>query len=183
MSKTNLTLKERYYKEVVPYFMKEKGVKNPMAVPRVVKIVVNMGLGEALKDKNIIEKMSEQLAFITGQKPQVAKSKKAISAFKLRIGLPIGLKVTLRGSRMYDFLDKTISIVIPRVRDFRGLSKKAFDGHGNYNIGLSEMTVFPEVKFESLDKVRGFQITVVTSAKKDDLALILLGRLGFPFEK
>lgn len=178
-----MKLTERYHKEVIPFFLKEKNLKNALEVPKITKVVINMGLGEALEDKNVIEKMSEQLKLITGQKPYVAKSKKAVSAFKLRVGVPIGLKVTLRGKRMYDFLEKIITIVLPRVRDFRGLSKKAFDGNGNYNLGFSEMIVFPEVKFEQLDKVRGFEVTVVTNAHDNQTGTFLLEKMGFPFEK
>lgn len=183
MPKENMNLKDKYQKEVVPYFMKEKGVKNALAVPRLEKIVVSMGLGEALKNKNILPLMSDQLSLITGQKPIVTKAKKAVSAFKLRAGMPIGLKTTLRGKKMYDFLERVIAVVLPRVRDFRGLSKKSFDGQGNYTIGFSEMIVFPEVDYEKLDKVRGLEATLVTSAPDDQTGFEFLQKLGIPFEK
>lgn len=154
-----------------------------MAVPKLVKIVVNCGLGEALGDKKVMEKMSEQLAMITGQKPQITRSRRAISTFKLRAGDAIGLRVTLRGERMYDFMLKFFGIALPRVRDFRGISKKGFDGRGNYTLGLREQTIFPELEYSMVDKVRGFEITFVTSAGNDEDGKTLLTLLGLPFEK
>ncbi len=158
-------------------------VKNVMAVPHLEKIVVNCGLGEALGDKKIIEKMSAQLAIITGQKPRINTAKKAISSFKLREGDAIGLKVTLRKKRMYDFMTKLIRIALPRVRDFRGIPDSGFDGQGNYTLGVREQTIFPELEYTMVDRVRGFEITFVTSTKKDEHARELLTLLGLPFEK
>ena len=176
------SLQEKYQKEIVPEFTK-LGVKNRMAVPRLVKIVVNCGLGEALADKKVIEKMSAQMAVITGQKPQVMRAKRAISTFKLRAGDAVGLRVTLRGRRMYDFFLKLVSISLPRVRDFRGVPVKNFDGRGNYTLGLKEHTIFPELEYSMVDKVRGFEISFVTSAGTDEFGRVLLKFLGMPFEK
>lgn len=176
-------LYEKYKKEIAPKLAHDLGIKNPMAVPRVVKIVINCGLGEAIGDKKVLEKVAAQLAVITGQKPAVTRAKRAISTFKLRAGDTIGLKVTLRGGRMYDFLVKFIAIALPRVRDFRGTSRKWFDGNGNYTMGISEQTIFPELPYSLVDKTRGFEITIVTSAKTDKEAEALLTALGMPFEK
>lgn len=176
-------LYEKYKKEIAPKLATDLGIKNPMAVPRVVKIVINCGLGEAIGDKKVLEKVASQLAVITGQKPAVTRAKRAISTFKLRAGDTIGLKVTLRGGRMYDFLVKFIAIALPRVRDFRGTSRKWFDGNGNYTMGISEQTIFPELPYSLVDKTRGFEITIVTSAKTDKEAEALLTALGMPFEK
>lgn len=176
-------LQETYRKEMVPKLMKELGIKNPMAAPKLAKIVVNCGLGEALKDKKVLEKVSAQLSQITGQKPMVARAKRAISTFKLRAGDAIGLKITLRGSRMYDFLTKLIAIALPRVRDFRGVSTKGFDHHGNYTLGISEQTIFPELPYSQVDKIRGFEITLVTTAVDDSGAKKLLELLGLPFAR
>jgi len=178
-----MTLLEKYKKEVVPSLMKELKISNPMAVPKLVKIVVNCGLGEALRDKKALEGMSTQLTIITGQKPKVTRAKRAISTFKLRAGDPIGLKVTIRGHRMYDFLTKLVAIVLPRVRDFRGVPLKSFDGKGNYTIGFSESTIFPELEYKNIDKSRGFEIVCVTSSNDDKGAKRLLELLGMPFEK
>lgn len=155
--------------------------QNPFATPRLVKIVINCGLGEALGDKKVIEKMQEQLAVIAGQRPQITRAKRAISTFKLRAGDVIGLKVTLRGKRMNDFLLKLTSIALPRVRDFRGVSTRGFDGRGNYTLGIAEQTIFPELDYNMVDKVRGFEITFVTTAKTDDEAKKFLAGLGMPF--
>lgn len=174
---------QQYIKEIRPKLMKELSIANPMAAPKLVKITVNCGLGEALKDKKVIEKMSEQLAIITGQKPQVTSAKRAISTFKLRAGDVIGLKSTLRGRRMYDFFTKFVTIALPRVRDFRGVAKKGFDGRGNYTIGIKEQTIFPELEYSKVDKVRGFEVTLVTSAPNDEQAKKLLEFLGMPFER
>lgn len=177
------TLEQKYQKEIVPVFMSKYGVKNRMAVPKLVKIVVNCGMGEALADKKVMEKMATQMAIITGQKPQVTTAKKAISSFKLRAGDAIGLRVTLRASRMYDFFQKLIMIALPRVRDFRGVPIKGFDGKGNYTMGIKEHTMFPELEYNMVDKVRGLEMTFVTSAKTDEHGKILLNLLGFPFVK
>ncbi len=163
--------------------MVELGLANPMAVPKLVKIVVNCGLGEALKDKKVLEKMSVQLALITGQKPQVRTAQRAIATFKLRAGDAIGLRVTLRGSRMYDFFTRLVTIALPRVRDFRGTPARGFDGNGNYTLGISEQTIFPELPYSVVDKTRGFEVTLVTSAMTNDAARRLLELLGMPFEK
>lgn len=174
---------DMYEKSIVPAFMTTHGVKNRMQVPRLVKIVVNCGIGEALVDKKVIEKMAAQLAVITGQKPQVTRAKRAISTFKLRAGDAVGLRVTLRGKRMYDFLTKLVGIALPRVRDFRGIPTRGFDRHGNYTLGLKEHTIFPELEYGMVDKVRGFEVTFVTTAKTDDHGKILLTLFGLPFAK
>lgn len=163
--------------------MKELGITNPMAVPKLSKIVVNCGMGEALKEKKALESMSAQLAVITGQKPMVTRAKRAISTFKLRAGDAIGLKVTLRGRRMYDFFTKLVTIAIPRVRDFRGVSNTGFDGHGSYTLGISEQSIFPELEYALVDKTRGFEVTFVTSAHTSEHAKKLLTLLGMPFAK
>lgn len=162
---------------------RELGIKNKLAVPRLVKIVVNCGLGEALVDKKVLEKMAEQLAIITGQKPQVARAKRAISTFKLRAGDPIGLKVTLRGRRMYNFLLKLTTLALPRVRDFRGISLTGFDGSGSYTLGVREQTIFPELDYNLVDKIRGFECTFVTTARDVTSTKALLVKLGLPFAK
>ncbi len=177
------TLRETYKKEIVPKLMKELGITNPMAVPLLKKIVINVGLGEALANKKVIEAMTKQISIIAGQKPQTTRAKRAISTFKLRAGDVIGLKATLRGKRMYEFLTKLVAIAFPRVRDFRGISNKGFDGKGNYTMGISEQTIFPELEYSMVDKVRGFEITFVTSAVNDTEAKRLLDLLGLPFEK
>ena len=176
-------LQEKYKKEMAPRLAKELGITNPMATPRLVKIVINCGLGDALKDKKVLDSMSTQLGVITGQKPQITRSKRAISTFKLQAGNAIGLKVTLRGKRMYDFFTKLVGIALPRVRDFRGVSGSGFDGQGNYTLGISEQTIFPELPYTLVDKVRGFEVTFVTSTKIDEQAKKLLEMLGMPFEK
>jgi len=173
----------RYKEEMVPVLMKDLSLTNRMEVPRLMKIVINCGLGEALTDKKVIEKMAEQMGVITGQKAQVAHAKKAISTFKLREGDAIGLKITLRKEKMYDFLRKLTGIALPRVRDFRGIPAKGFDGQGNYTLGVREQTIFPELDFTMVDKVRGFEATFVTTAKTDAQAKRLLELLGLPFEK
>ncbi len=176
-------LKEKYKKEIVPKMLKEHGYKNVMEVPKIEKIVVNMGVGSATQNIKELESASQDLAMITGQKPVITKAKKSIAGFKVRQGNPVGCMVTLRGSRMYEFLDRLLSIAIPRIRDFRGLSKKSFDGSGNYTMGIKEQLVFPEVEYDSVLSVKGMNITVDTSAKSDDKALILLKEFGFPFKK
>lgn len=177
------TINDHHQKTVVPEFMSKYGIKNAMAVPRLMKIVVNCGMGEALADKKVIEKMAAQLAIITGQKPQVTLAKRAISTFKLREGDPIGLKVTLRGKRMYDFLTKFIGVALPRVRDFRGVPTNGFDDRGNYTLGLKEHTIFPELEYSMVDKVRGFEITFVTTAQTKEHGKALLTMFGMPFVK
>lgn len=178
-----MTLHEKYTSEIAPSLIKELGVKSVLAVPKLVKIVVNIGLGEALENKKVLESVAEQMARITGQKPIEAKAKRSIAAFKLRSGMKIGLKVTLRGKRMYDFLEKLITIVLPRVRDFRGVSATAFDGHGNLNIGFTELLVFLEINFDKLDKVRGCEVSIVTTARNNAKGKLLLEKFGFPFVK
>ena len=174
-------LKERYQKEVAPAIAKEFGIKNPMAVPRVEKVVLNMGMGEAIANAKILDTATDELRSITGQKPVVTKAKKSIASFKLRQGMPIGVMVTLRGDRMYEFLDRLVSIALPRVRDFRGVSPKAFDGRGNYTIGVREQLIFPEIDFNKVDKLRGMNISIITSARNDEQARALLKGLGRPF--
>ncbi len=176
-------IRELYRTEAVPALMKQFGYKNIMAVPRLVKINVNMGLGEAIANAKVLDVAAEELAAITGQRPVVTKAKKSIAAFKLRQGMPIGVTATLRGSRMYEFLDRLVSIALPRVRDFRGVSPRSFDGRGNYTLGLKDQLVFPEIDFAKADKARGMNVTVVTSAKSDEEAYELLRILGMPFAK
>jgi len=174
-------LKERYQKEVAPAIAKEFGIKNPMAIPRVQKVVLNMGMGEAIANAKILDTAADELRSITGQKPVITKAKKSIASFKLRQGMPIGVMVTLRGERMYEFLDRLVSIALPRVRDFRGVSPKAFDGRGNYTIGVREQLIFPEIDFNKVDKLRGMNISIVTTARNDEQARALLKGLGMPF--
>lgn len=174
---------QEYKKEIVPKLKEVLKIKNVMAVPRLKKIVINCGMGEAVADKKIIDNMAKQLAQIAGQKPIVTTAKKAISSFKIREGMPIGIKITMRNKRMYDFFTRLISIVLPRVRDFRGLKKTSFDGAGNYSFGMTEQLIFPELDYSMIDKIRGFQITFVTTAKTNEEATMLLTYLGLPFEK
>jgi large subunit ribosomal protein L5 len=176
-------LKEYYKKEVIPSLQKEFGYKNVNQIPKIVKIVINMGLGEAVQDVKIIDKAASELILISGQKPIVRKARKSVAAFKLREGMPIGCTVTLRGQRMYEFFDRLINAVLPRVRDFRGVSSKAFDGRGNYTLGLNDQSVFPEIDYDSIDKIRGMNITVVTTAATDDEGRSLLGAFGMPFRR
>ena len=176
-------LKERYASEVLPAMQREFGYTNVMQVPRLVKIVVNMGLGEALQNAKALDAATKDLAAITGQRPIITRAKKSIATFRLRAGNPIGTKVTVRGIRMYDFLDRLFNIALPRVRDFRGVSPDSFDGRGSYTLGLREQLVWPEIKYESVDKVRGMELTIVTTAKSDDEARRLLALLGMPFSK
>lgn len=174
---------EEYQKNVVPHLMKTFSYKNIMEVPRLEKIVVNMGIGDAKENSKFLESAMEDLKVITGQKPIITRSKKAISNFKLRQGTPIGCCVTLRKWRMYEFLDRLISVAIPRVRDFRGLSPTSFDGRGNYNIGLKEQIIFPEIDYDKVEKIRGMNIAFTTTAKTDAEAMELLTSLGLPFRK
>jgi len=176
-------LKERYNKEVISSLKDKFGYKTVMEVPKLEKIVVNIGVGDALQNSKLLEAAMADLESITGLKPVPTKAKKSISTFKLREGQIIGCKVTLRGERMYNFLDKLVNIVLPRVRDFRGLSKKAFDGRGNYTIGLKEQLIFPEIEYDNVVKVRGMDIVIVTTAKSNDEAYGLLDELGVPFRK
>lgn len=176
-------LKEKYNKEIAPQIAKEFDIKNPMAIPRIEKIIVNMGMGEAISNSKILDVAVEELKVITGQKPVITKAKKSIASFKLRQGMPIGTMVTLRGERMYEFLDRLISVALPRVRDFRGISGKAFDGRGNYTLGISEQLIFPEIDFNKVDKTRGMNISIVTTAKNDEQSRALLKALGMPFRQ
>jgi large subunit ribosomal protein L5 len=177
------TLREKYQNEVVPVLMKELGFTNPNELPRINKIAVNIGLGEALDNPKSLDAAVNDLRTITGQQPVVTKASKSIAAFKLREGREIGAKVTLRGERMWDFLDRLLNIALPRVRDFRGISADSFDGRGNYTLGLREQLIFPEIEFDKVDKVRGLEITIVTTSTTDDEARLLLGLLGMPFRK
>lgn len=176
-------LKERYEKEIVPALMKEFGFSNVMQVPRVAKISVNIGLGEALQNSKAIDSATRDLTIITGQKPVVTRAKKSIATYKLREGVPIGAKVTIRGRRMWDFLDRVISIALPNQRDFRGISPDSFDGRGNYTLGLREQLVFPEINYDEIDKVRGMEITIVTTANSDEEARRLLALMDMPFQR
>lgn len=176
-------LRERYAKEVAPALMKDLGHTSLMAVPRLEKIVLNMGLGEAVQNPKIIDSAVEELTAITGQKPVVTKSKKAISNFKLREGQPIGAMVTLRGARMFEFYDRFVSVAVPRIRDFRGLSPRSFDGRGNYSVGLTEQIIFPEINIEKVGKVRGMDVTIVTTAKTDEEGRELLRLMQMPFRQ
>ena len=174
-------LRERYQKEVAPQIAKEFGIRNPMAIPRIEKVVVNMGMGEAIANSKILDTATDELRSVTGQKPVITKAKKSIASFKLRQGMPIGVVVTLRGDRMYEFLDRLMSVALPRVRDFRGVSPKAFDGRGNYTIGIREQLIFPEIDFNKVDKLRGMNISIVTTARNDEQARALLKGMGMPF--
>lgn len=176
-------LRERYKKEVSPVLMKEFGFTNVMQVPNLDKIVVNIGMGEALDNPKSLEAASADLEKITGQKPVITKAKKSIANFKLREGRLIGLKVTLRGEKMWALFDRLVNIALPRVRDFRGISNKSFDGRGNYTLGLREQLIFPEIDYDSIDKVRGMELTFVTTAPNDEQAMSLLQHLGMPFRK
>lgn len=174
-------LKEKYRKEVVPALEEKFGYRNEMEVPRLEKIVVNMGVGEGAHDPKAIDGAMKDLALITGQKPKLNRAKRSVAGFKLRTGMSVGCKVTLRGDRMYEFLDRLMSLAIPRVRDFRGLNPKSFDGRGNFTMGLEEQLVFPEIDYDEIDRVRGMDITIVTTAKTDEEGRALLDALGMPF--
>ena len=176
-------LAQRYQDEVVPALVKEFRYANAMEVPRLEKAVVNIGMGEAIQNGRAIDAASADIRQITGQQPIVIRARKSVAAFKLREGMPIGIKVTLRSRRMYDFLDKLINVALPRIRDFRGVDPKAFDGHGNYTLGLREQLVFPEIDYDKIDKLRGLEVCVVTTAKTDDEGRALLTHLGMPFRK
>ena len=174
-------LKLRYRKEVAPALMTQFSYRNPMQVPRVEKVVLNVGMGEAMANAKLLDKAIAELTLITGQKPLPTIAKKSIAGFKLRQGVAIGAKVTLRGDRMYEFLDRLISTALPRIRDFKGVSPKAFDGRGNYNLGLKEQLIFPEIQYDEIDAVHGMDVTIVTTARTNDEGQALLGLLGFPF--
>ena len=176
-------LKLRFRKEGVPALMKDLSLKNPMEVPRLEKIVVNMGLGEALANNKILESAVDQLAAITGQKPVITRARKSIANFKLRQGQAIGCAVTLRGDRMYEFMDRLITVALPRVRDFKGVSPKAFDGKGNYTLGVREQIIFPEINYDQIEKVKGLNISFVTTAKDDEQGLALMRHFGMPFRQ
>jgi len=174
-------LKELYLREVVPALMRERGYKNVMEVPRLTKIVVNMGLGEAIQNIKVLDSAVEEVALLTGQKPVITRARRSIASFKLREGMSIGCMVTLRKDRMYEFLDRLINVAIPRVRDFRGLNARSFDGRGSYTMGIREQIIFPEIDYDKVEKVKGMNITVVTTARTDEEALMLLTLLGMPF--
>ncbi|PTQ85631.1 LSU ribosomal protein L5P [Trichococcus patagoniensis] len=176
-------LKERYTKEIVPSLMEKFEYSSIMQTPKIDKIVINMGVGDAVSNTKNLDKAVEELTLISGQKPVITLAKKSIAAFRLREGMPIGTKVTLRGERMYDFLDKLVTVSLPRVRDFRGISKKSFDGRGNYTLGIKEQLIFPEVDYDRVDKVRGMDIVIVTTANTDEESRELLTQLGMPFQK
>ena len=176
-------LQEYYREKVVPELMKRLELPNPMRVPRITKITVNMGVGEAIADKKAMDGAVDNLTAITGQRPQVTKSRKAIASFKLRAGLPVGAKVTLRGARMYEFLDRLISVAMPRIRDFRGVSARSFDGRGSYSFGVKEQIIFPEIAYDKIDAIRGMDITITTSARDDREGRALLESFNFPFRK
>ena len=176
-------LQQIYRERIVPQLISDLGLKNPMQVPKITKITVNMGVGEAVADRKIVDAAAADMAKITGQKPLITKSKKAIASFKLRENLPIGCKVTLRGARMYEFLDRLVTIAMPRIRDFRGVSARAFDGRGNYTLGVKEQIIFPEIQYDQIDQLRGMDITITTTAKSDEQGRALLEAFNFPFRK
>ncbi len=176
-----LAAKERYQQEVLPELKKRLGIENVMELPRMEKIVVGIGLGEAIQNAKALESAERDLATITGQKPITTKAKRSIATFKLRAGMPVGMTVTIRGKRMYDFFDRLVGIVLPRIRDFRGISADSFDGRGNYSLGFKEQIVFPEIDYDKIEKVRGLQVTIVTSARRDDQAREFLKLMGMPF--
>ena len=174
-------LRSQYDTEIIDAMMNKFGYKNRLAVPKIEKVVVNIGLGEAKENAKVIEHATNDIAIITGQKPVVTKAKKSISAFKLREGMPVGCKVTLRGSKMYSFVDRLINVAIPRVRDFRGVSPDSFDGRGNYTLGIKEQLIFPEISYDQIDKLRGMEVVIVTTAQTDEEARELLSQFGMPF--
>jgi large subunit ribosomal protein L5 len=176
-------LKDRYAEEIRPALIERFGYSTPMQAPRLLKITLNMGVGEAKQDSKMLDTAQEQLAIIAGQKPNVRRAKKSVAAFKLREGMPVGLTVTLRGVRAYEFLDRLVSIAIPRIRDFRGLNPRSFDGRGNYSMGVREQVIFPEIDYDSVDQVRGLDVTLTTSAETDAEAFALLDALGMPFAR
>ena len=176
-------LKDKYKKEILPALMKQFAYKNPLQAPKVTKVVINMGLGEAVSNIKVIDSAVSDLTDITGQRPVVTRAKKSEAGFKLRTGMPIGCKVTLRGDRMYEFLDRLLNVALPRIRDFRGIPAKSFDGRGNYSLGIREQLIFPEIRYDKVDMVRGMDISIETSARSDEEAQMLLESLGFPFRK
>ena len=181
MSDYQPRLRNKYKDEIVPQLMKDFGFKNVMQVPKLDRIVVNMGLGEAVQNAKLIESAAEELKAITGRKPIITRAKKSIASFKLREGMPIGVMVTLRGEQMYDFLDRLVSLALPRTRDFKGISPKAFDGRGNYTLGIREQIVFPEINYDKIDRIKGMNVTLVTTAETDEQGRALLKSLGMPF--
>ncbi|WP_106495510.1 50S ribosomal protein L5 [Lentibacillus sp. Marseille-P4043] len=176
-------LKEKYQGEILPSLMNKFSYESVMQVPTIEKIVINMGVGDAVSNSKALDSAVEELALISGQKPMITRAKKSIAGFRLREGMPIGTKVTLRGERMYEFLQKLIAVSLPRVRDFRGISKKAFDGRGNYTLGVKEQLIFPEINYDKVNKVRGMDIVIVTTSNTDEEARELLAQLGMPFQK
>jgi len=182
-AKATIRLKQKFDKEIAPALMKELGLKNPMAVPRLHKIVVNMGVGEATQNAKVLDPLVNDVGQITGQKPVITRAKKSIAAFKVRAGMPIGAMVTLRGDRMYEFMDRLVNITLARVRDFRGVSTKSFDGRGNYTLGLRDQLIFPEIDYAKVDKLKGMNVTIVTTAHDDNQARALLKQLGMPFRQ
>jgi len=178
-----MRLYEKYKTQIAQELAKELKLDNQMAVPVISKVVINTGLGKAIADKTIIDKALDDMTKITGQKPKVTQSRKSIASFKLRAGLPIGMQITLRNEKMYDFLEKLINLVLPRLRDFKGVSRKSFDGRGNYTLGLEEQIVFPEIDYGKIDAVRGLEITIVTTAKDNETGMMLLQKIGMPFAK
>jgi large subunit ribosomal protein L5 len=182
-SRDTARLRDRYVKEVQPAVMKELGIENPMAAPRLEKIIVNMGVGEATQNAKLIDPAATEVGQITGQKPIITKARKSIAAFKVREGMPIGVMVTLRGDRMYEFFDRLVNIALPRVRDFRGVPTKSFDGRGNYTLGVRDQLIFPEIDYAKVEKTKGMNITIVTSAGSDDHARTLLKHMGMPFRQ
>ncbi|HEY4600446.1 MAG TPA: 50S ribosomal protein L5 [Cerasibacillus sp.] len=176
-------LKQKYQEEIVPSLVEKFNYSSVMEVPKIEKIVINMGVGDAVQNAKALDSAVEELSLISGQKPVVTRAKKSIAGFRLREGMPIGAKVTLRGTRMYEFLQKLISVALPRVRDFRGISKKAFDGRGNYTLGIKEQLIFPEIEYDKVNKVRGMDIVIVTTSNTDEEARELLAQLGMPFQR
>jgi large subunit ribosomal protein L5 len=176
-------LKERYKKEIIPKLMKSGGYKNIMQVPHLDKVVLNIGLGEATQNVKVLEAAERDLTAISGQHPIITRAKKSIAAFRLRSGMPIGLKVTLRGERMYDFFDKVVNVTLPRMREFQGVPQNSFDGRGNYTLGIKEQLIFPEIDYDKIDKTRGLEISIITTAETDDEGRHLLEALGMPFQK
>jgi large subunit ribosomal protein L5 len=174
-------LLERYKKEIIPVLKKEFGIENPMAIPKIEKVVLNMGIGEAISNVKLVEAAAEELTRIAGQRAVITRAKKSIATFKLRAGMPIGCRVTLRGDRMYEFLDRLLNVALPRVRDFRGVASRAFDGRGNYTLGIRDHLIFPEIDPTKIDKSKGLNVTIVTTAGTDDRARVLLRELGMPF--
>ena len=174
---------DRFHQEIVPRLREQYRYKSPMQIPRLAKIIINMGLGEAIQNIKILDSATAELSQISGQKPVITRARQSIAAFKLRKGMPIGCMVTLRGNRMYEFYDKLVNVALPRVRDFRGVSPKAMDGRGNYTLGIKEHIIFPEIDYDKIDKIKGMNITIVTTAKTDDEARTLLGLMGMPFKR